>query len=102
MSAPCKELVTLLSEYAMVCRGCLAASGEMKNMFECGLHKEFAKYTDVQIRRDDGISELICSVCEESLVICKNFRSQCQQSDLLLRNSLMMFRKNSLKNPYKV
>ncbi|KAJ0169452.1 hypothetical protein K1T71_015039, partial [Dendrolimus kikuchii] len=42
-----------------------------------------------QIRRADGISELICSACEESLVICKNFRSQCQQSDLLLRNSLM-------------
>lgn len=49
MSAPFKELATPLNEYNMVCRGCLAASGEMKNMFEWGLHKEFAKYTDVQV-----------------------------------------------------
>lgn len=49
MSAPYVELEKPLSEYALLCRGCLAESGEMKNMQEWGLADDFYLIAEVYI-----------------------------------------------------
>lgn len=38
-----------LNEYFKMCRGCLAQSGEMKNMYEWGLAEDFANFAYVQV-----------------------------------------------------
>lgn len=38
-----------LIEYSDMCRGCLAHSGEMKNMYEWGLAEDFANFTHVKV-----------------------------------------------------
>lgn len=39
----------LLNEYSDLCRGCLAQSGEMKNMYEWGLAEDFANFAHIQV-----------------------------------------------------
>ncbi|XP_049884222.1 uncharacterized protein LOC126379495 [Pectinophora gossypiella] len=87
MSAPYTELDKPMDEYAMLCRGCLAESGEMKNIFEWGLDEDFSNCTNIRLQRSDGLSELLCTGCEELLVQTKRFREQCQNSDCLLRTT---------------
>lgn len=49
MTAPYTELEKPLDEYSMLCRGCLAESGEMKNIVEWGLAEDFCKITKIQV-----------------------------------------------------
>ncbi|XP_053622818.1 uncharacterized protein LOC128682230 [Plodia interpunctella] len=88
MSAPYTELAKPVSEFSLMCRGCLADSGEMKNIIEWGFVEEFCKYTDVEVSNLDGLSQLLCNTCEETLASCKRFREQCQRSNVLLKNKL--------------
>lgn len=50
MTAPFTELEKPLNEYSLLCRGCLASSGEMKNMMEWGLLEDFHKITEISVR----------------------------------------------------
>lgn len=43
------EVVELGAEEPLVCRGCLANAGEMKNMYDWGLNEEFFKITDIKV-----------------------------------------------------
>ncbi|KAM3955263.1 uncharacterized protein ACR2FA_010870 [Aphomia sociella] len=88
MSAPFTELDAPLNDYALLCRGCLADSGEMKNMFEWSLAEDFCKFTDIPVNNTEGISELLCTACEDSLMMCRRFREQCQNSNVLLKNTV--------------
>lgn len=49
MSAPYTKLDKPLDENAVLCRGCLVESGEMKNIFEWGLADDFFKFTLLQV-----------------------------------------------------
>lgn len=49
MTAPYVELDTPLSDDAVVCRGCLADSGDMKDIREWNLVEDFRKYAGVQV-----------------------------------------------------
>lgn len=35
--------------FSIRCRGCLAESGEMKNMYEWGLCDDFFKFTNIEV-----------------------------------------------------
>ncbi|CAG9790650.1 unnamed protein product [Diatraea saccharalis] len=85
MGAPFMELEKPLDDIAMLCRGCLADSGEMKDMYEWGLADGFCKLTDVQMESTEPISRLLCINCEDTLAKCISFKRQCGQSDALLR-----------------
>lgn len=80
------EVVELGAEEPLVCRGCLANAGEMKNMYDWGLNEEFFKITDIKAIRTENISEFLCTNCEDMLMICKRFKSQCQQSNSIMMN----------------
>ncbi|XP_013194573.2 uncharacterized protein LOC106138083 [Amyelois transitella] len=88
MSAPFTELPNPISEYSLMCRGCLADSGEMKNIVEWGLVDEFYKCTDIEVSNLDGLSQLLCVSCEETLTSCMRFRERCQRTDIALKNKL--------------
>ncbi|KAI5636791.1 zinc-finger associated domain (zf-AD) domain-containing protein [Phthorimaea operculella] len=89
MSAPYAVSEKSLDEnMMMVCRGCLAVSGEMKNMFEWGLAEDFTNCTNVQLKRSDSASELLCVTCEQLLTTCKTFRVQCQSSNQQLWSAM--------------
>ncbi|CAH0730877.1 unnamed protein product, partial [Brenthis ino] len=75
-----------LKDLAIICRGCLASSGEMKNMIQWGLVEDFCRLTNIQINRTDEISPLLCHNCEEVILKCRKFISQCRESDLFLKN----------------
>lgn len=49
MSSIFMELQTPLREYSLVCRSCLAESGEMKSIREWGLIEDFCKLTDIVV-----------------------------------------------------
>lgn len=49
MSAPYRKIEPPISEYSLVCRGCLAGSGEMKNIREWGMIDDFYHVTNVQV-----------------------------------------------------
>ncbi|XP_037293007.1 uncharacterized protein LOC115450085 [Manduca sexta] len=87
MSTSSEKIQSPMSEFALVCRGCLTYANPMKNMYEWGLAEDFFRLTDVEGGRDEGISELLCAACEETLRVCKSFRLQCLESDMLLRNT---------------
>lgn len=38
-----------LKDLALICRGCLASSGQMKNMIEWDLVEDFYKLTNIQV-----------------------------------------------------
>lgn len=38
-----------LNDVSLVCRSCLAASGDMKNMTEWGYAEDFYKLTNIQV-----------------------------------------------------
>ncbi|KPJ18012.1 ATM interactor [Papilio machaon] len=71
-----------------VCRGCLNASGEMKNMIEYGLLEDFYKFSEVKVDKPDMLSGFLCSSCEEALMECRVFRLLCQQTDNILKNAM--------------
>ncbi|XP_047040176.1 zinc finger protein GAI-ASSOCIATED FACTOR 1-like [Helicoverpa zea] len=89
MSAPFTKLNAPISRLAVVCRGCLAESGEMKNMYEWGLYEDYFTITAIETSRRAGISELLCSTCEAAMMTCKQFRERCQLSDKILKTSLV-------------
>ncbi|XP_052748049.1 uncharacterized protein LOC128200058 [Galleria mellonella] len=86
MGAPYVELDKPLDDFALLCRGCLANSGEMKNMVQWGLAEDFYKFTNIQVSDPEGVSELLCTSCENVLSTCRRFREQCQNSNTLLQN----------------
>ncbi|CAD0207101.1 unnamed protein product [Chrysodeixis includens] len=89
MSAPFTILETPLDPTAVVCRGCLAESGEMKNIYEWGLAEDYFLITAIaETLRKPGLSELLCSKCEETLNSFKQFRKRCQASDHHLKSNL--------------
>lgn len=49
MSAPYTKLVTPITRLSVVCRGCLADSGEMKNMYEWGLYEDYFRVTAIEV-----------------------------------------------------
>lgn len=50
MSAPYTKLVvTPIAKLSMVCRGCLADSGEMKNIYEWGLSEDYFRITAIEV-----------------------------------------------------
>nr|XP_034838843.1 uncharacterized protein LOC117994976 [Maniola hyperantus] len=75
-------------DLSLICRGCLATSGEMKNMVEWGLLDEFYKLTNVQVNTSDNPSLLLCVRCEDVIHKCRSFKATCQQADELLRGAL--------------
>ncbi|XP_063371985.1 uncharacterized protein LOC134660189 [Cydia amplana] len=85
MSTPYVKLEQPLNEYALLCRGCLAESGEMKNMQEWGLADDFYRIAEVPKR--DNVTELLCTNCEESLLRCRGFKQRCQDSDAFLKDT---------------
>ncbi|XP_073966262.1 uncharacterized protein [Choristoneura fumiferana] len=95
MSAPYVELKKPLSEYALLCRGCLAESGEMKNMQEWGLADDF--YLIAEVPKRDDVTELLCTACEESLAQCRGFRRRCQEADAFLKDTAKKKTTKSLK-----
>ncbi|KPJ05375.1 ATM interactor [Papilio xuthus] len=82
------ELNELNMDPTQVCRGCLNASGEMKNMIDYGLLEDFYKFSEVKVDKPDMLSGLLCSSCEEALMECRVFRLLCQQSDDVLKNAM--------------
>ncbi|KAJ8706477.1 hypothetical protein PYW07_012555 [Mythimna separata] len=88
MSAPYTKLVTPISRLTLVCRGCLADTGEMKNMYEWGLYDDYFRITAIETTRRPGVSELLCAACEAAMMTCKQFRDKCQLSDKILKTSL--------------
>ncbi|XP_059047302.1 uncharacterized protein LOC131842754 [Achroia grisella] len=86
MGAPYTELIKPLDEYALVCRGCLANSGEMKNMIHWDFAEDFYKFTNIQVNNAEGSSKLLCTACEGILMTCRKFREQCQNSNVVLQN----------------
>ncbi|CAG4980550.1 unnamed protein product [Parnassius apollo] len=90
-----------LKELSSLCRGCLTDCGEMKNMVQHGLIEDFYKFSDIQVNEMDRLSDLLCVTCEDVLMECRRFRSQCQQSDIILRsnmknNSTILEQKNNV------
>ncbi|OWR41575.1 hypothetical protein KGM_204915 [Danaus plexippus plexippus] len=75
-----------LNDVSLVCRSCLAASGDMKNMTEWGYAEDFYKLTNIQINRLDNITELLCTSCEGLVLNYRSFVQQCRQSDRLLKD----------------
>ncbi|XP_045783521.1 uncharacterized protein LOC123879689 isoform X1 [Maniola jurtina] len=75
-------------DLSLICRGCLATSGEMKNMVEWGLLDEFYKLTNVQVSTADNPSLLLCVQCEDVIHKCRSFKATCQKADELLRTAL--------------
>uniref|UniRef100_A0A2H1V2D0 SFRICE_013922 n=1 Tax=Spodoptera frugiperda TaxID=7108 RepID=A0A2H1V2D0_SPOFR len=92
MTVPFTKLDIPLSRLAVVCRGCLAESGEMKNIYEWGIHDDYFRVTAIETSRRPGISELLCSSCEAALISCKQFQDRCQLSDRILKSTLIVNR----------
>lgn len=49
MTVPFTKLDIPLSRLAVVCRGCLAESGEMKNIYEWGIHDDYFRVTAIEV-----------------------------------------------------
>ncbi|XP_045541139.1 uncharacterized protein LOC106721709 [Papilio machaon] len=86
------ELNELNMDPTQVCRGCLNASGEMKNMIEYGLLEDFYKFSEVKVDKPDMLSGFLCSSCEEALMECRVFRLLCQQTDNILKNAMKVIK----------
>ncbi|XP_028174220.1 uncharacterized protein LOC114362857 [Ostrinia furnacalis] len=99
MGAPYAELEKPLEEYAVLCRGCLAESGVMKDMVEWGLTEDFFKFTNVQVDQSNGLSQLLCTTCEDLLDKCKSFREQCRNSNNVLIDIMKKKTKESSISP---
>ncbi|KAJ8705001.1 hypothetical protein PYW08_012321 [Mythimna loreyi] len=97
MSAPYTKLVTPITRLSVVCRGCLADSGEMKNMYEWGLNDDYFRITAIETTRRPGVSELLCASCEATMMTCKEFRDKCQLSDKILKTSLTVRAKKKVQ-----
>ncbi|XP_045509141.1 zinc finger protein 570-like [Colias croceus] len=80
----------------LVCRACLSTSGVLKNMMEWGLVQDFYKLTNIMVSSIEGIPHSICMSCEEMLLRCSHFKKQCEQSDILLRDTVK--KKKCLQN----
>ncbi|CAG9577675.1 unnamed protein product [Danaus chrysippus] len=74
-----------LNDVSLVCRGCLASNGDMKNMTEWGYATDFYKLTNIQVNPSDNITELLCISCEAFVLNYRSFVQQCHQSDRLLK-----------------
>ncbi|XP_041983780.1 telomere zinc finger-associated protein-like [Aricia agestis] len=85
MDFPSSDMSSI--DVSMVCRGCLASGGEMKNMIEWGLVDNFHRLTHIQVDVADGLSQLICGTCEDVLLQLTRFTSQCKQSDEILKSA---------------
>ncbi|KAF9417230.1 hypothetical protein HW555_005632 [Spodoptera exigua] len=94
MSVPLTKLDIPVNRLTVVCRGCLAESGEMKNIYEWGINDDYFRVTAIETSRRSGISELLCSSCEAALISCKQFQDRCQLSDKILKSSLSARTKN--------
>lgn len=49
MSVPRLNIVGRITSPSMVCRGCLADSGEMKNMNEWGIMDDYFRVTAIEV-----------------------------------------------------
>lgn len=63
-------------------------------MYEWDLCDDFYKFTDVQVKRSEGLSEMLCAICEDVLNKCISFRTQCMRSDLIMRDKQVVEVKN--------
>lgn len=81
----------------LVCRGCLAEWGEMKNMHEWGLDADFFRYTNIPWVSLQGLPVLLCSECEEDLNKTKSFVDRCQESDKIAKRKLNIEKKEKPK-----
>ncbi|XP_039763009.1 uncharacterized protein LOC120635871 [Pararge aegeria] len=75
-------------DLSLICRGCLATSGEMKNMVEWGLLDDFHRLTNVQVNTSDNPSLLLCLKCEDVLYRCRCFKVTSQVSDQMLKSAI--------------
>ncbi|XP_023945540.1 uncharacterized protein LOC112051223 [Bicyclus anynana] len=78
------------TDLSLICRGCLATSGKMKNMVEWGLTDEFYRLTNIQVNTLDNPSLLLCLQCEDILYKSRSFKVMCQTSDQMLKNAIEM------------
>ncbi|KAG7306818.1 hypothetical protein JYU34_008263 [Plutella xylostella] len=76
-----------IDPFSVICRGCLAVGGKMKNIYEWGLSDDFYRFTEVPEARTERVSELLCARCEETLEACRRFRQRCRQSHDILEAS---------------
>ncbi|KAL4718773.1 hypothetical protein ACJJTC_010368 [Scirpophaga incertulas] len=98
MGAPFEELEEPLENHRMLCRGCLADSGEMKDMFEWGLIDQFYRTTNVKVDKSEAISSLLCIECESIMEKCRKFQEQCAKSYVKLMSMAEGTEKYSTNN----
>ncbi|CAH2064677.1 unnamed protein product, partial [Iphiclides podalirius] len=82
-----ESISELNMDTSVFCRGCLMEYGAMKNMVEHGLLEDFYKFGDIEASDQNRLSELLCASCEDTLLECRRFRAQCQQSDSILKSN---------------
>lgn len=88
-----------------LCRGCLCAStdfqsfeaiidtGDEENIIDVTsdattVLKMFMECTSLSVAENDGLPEVLCTVCVEELAASYNFRNKCRNTDRELRQSV--------------
>lgn len=69
-----------------ICRGCMnSSSNVLQPLFVNNIAELFYSITSLKISHDDGLPNSLCLTCMSRLEDCNRFKTQCTQSDVLLR-----------------